>query len=92
MKSKSYRQLLSTVFVEEGADDLPRVAGNQRQPLGNGTGFKLGTLGVEKGIRGLQGGDLRLNLGHLAGNQGCALGAIDRVTAPGRQDVPDLGE
>ncbi len=60
--------------------------------VGNGTGFKLCTLRFQKNIRGVQGGDLRLNFGHLAGDQGRALSAIDRITPLGREDVADLSE
>lgn len=61
-------------------------------PEGNGAGFKLRTLPVQKNIRGLQVGDLRLDFGHLACGQGCALRAIDRIAPLRREDIPDLSE
>ena len=79
-------------------DQLPRCGMLNRrkvsngQPVGNGTGFKLCALRAQKGIGGLQRGDLRLNVGHLAGYQHRALRTIDRIAPLGRKDVADLGE
>ena len=65
---------------------------NDGLPERNGAGLKLHTLCFQKNIRGLQGGDLRLNFGHLAGDQGRALRAIDRITPLGSKNVANLGE
>ena len=62
------------------------------QSIGNGTGFKLRTLCLEQRISGLQGCDLRLDVGHLVGDLRRALCAIDGISPLGLKDVPDLGE
>ncbi len=60
--------------------------------VGNGTGFKLRMLRVQQDISGLQRGDLRLNFGHLAGDQVRALRAIDLVAPLGSKDLSNLSE
>lgn len=64
----------------------------RKEAVGNGTGFKLRMLRIQKDISGLQRGDLRLDFGHLAGDQIRALCAIDLVASLGSKDLSNLGE
>jgi hypothetical protein len=49
-------------------------------------------LRAQQDISSLQRGDLRLNFGHLAGDQGCALRAIDLVASLGCKYFSNLSE